>query len=305
MQRLGNIIDSYDKNDLKKEFYNACKEEGFKELISTLSLKEEDLMKYTSLLQDSSKEYMNCKNCKGLGMCKNEVKGFAYLPYVNDGKVLFAYTACRYKQKEEKNNEYKNNISFYDMPKELENAKMKDIYLDDKSRTEVLKYIDNYNKKYGKEDLKGIYLHGNFGSGKTYIIAALFNELAKKEVKSAIIYYPEFLRSLKESFVNQNEDNNTFKEKYNYIKTIPLLLIDDIGAENVTAWSRDEILGTLLQYRMENHLQTFFTSNLSIEELEQHLSMTKDKIDKVKSRRIIERIKVLTNDIELIGKSRR
>ena len=80
------------------------------------------------------------------------------------------------------------------------------------------------------------------------------------------------------------------KKKFEYIKKIPLLLIDDIGAENVTNWSRDEVLGTILQYRMEENLPTLFTSNLTIEELETHLSTTNKDIDKVKARRIMERI---------------
>src|SRR5699024_6484419 len=109
---------------------------------------------------------------------------------------------------------------------------------------------------------------------KTYLIAALFNELAKKEVKSAIVYFPEFLRTLKVSFQKSENAEATFGEKYEYIKSIPLLLIDDIGAENVTSWGRDEILGTLLQYRMNENLPTFFTSNLNINELENHLAVT-------------------------------
>ena len=45
-------------------------------------------------------------------------------------------------------------------------------------------------------------------------------------------------------------------------ENIPYLLIDDIGAENVSAWGRDEILGTLLQHRMNENLVTFFQDNL-------------------------------------------
>ena len=56
---------------------------------------------------------------------------------------------------------------------------------------------------------------------------------------------------------------------------------------------------------MNNKLTTFFTSNLTIDELEQHLSITKDSEDKVKARRIIERIKQLTDDIELVSINRR
>ena len=81
-----------------------------------------------------------------------------------------------------------------------------------------------------------------------------------------------------------------------------ILLIDDIGAETVTNFSRDEILGTILQYRMENNLATFITSNLNLEELEVHLSIVKNNTDKVKARRIIERIKYLTEDMEIDNK---
>ena len=94
-------------------------------------------------------------------------------------------------------------------------------------------------------------------------------------------------------------------EQFNHIKKIPLLLLDDIGAENCSNWSRDEVLGPILQYRMENHLPTFFTSNLTLTELEKALSITSSGVDKVKARRIIERIKQLTISLELISKNRR
>ena len=84
-----------------------------------------------------------------------------------------------------------------------------------------------------------------------------------------------------------------------------MLLLDDIGAENCSNWSRDEILGPILQYRMENNLPTFFTSNLTLDELEKALSITSSGVDKLKARRIIERIKQLTITLELVSKNRR
>ena len=86
---------------------------------------------------------------------------------------------------------------------------------------------------------------------------------------------------------------------------VDLLLLDDLGAEKVTEWGRDEILGTILQNRMNNHKTTFFTSNLTISELEEHLSLSSSGVDKVKARRIIERIKQLSTDMELISENRR
>ena len=89
------------------------------------------------------------------------------------------------------------------------------------------------------------------------------------------------------------------------VKYAKLLLIDDLGSETVTTWNRDEILGTILQYRMEENLPTLFTSNLTMLELETHLSTTNKEIDKVKARRIIERIKQLTEEMTLISENKR
>ena len=55
---------------------------------------------------------------------------------------------------------------------------------------------------------------------------------------------------------------------------------------------------------MQQQLPTFFTSNLNIKELEEHLSTTSKNIDLVKSRRIIERIKYLTDQIIMISENK-
>ena len=56
---------------------------------------------------------------------------------------------------------------------------------------------------------------------------------------------------------------------------------------------------------MEEDLPTFFTSNFNLEELEEHLSKTSNGVEKVKARRIVERIKQLTVNMALITKNRR
>ena len=304
MKKISEYIEKSDAN-LRENFLNRLNDEAFREIVSKLKIDQDKLYKYTSSINDSAIELKNCTACKGLEYCKNELCGYCNLPEVDGDGLTFSYKACRYKKKDLEKNKYKDNLDLFDMPKGLKEARIGDIYTDDSSRTEAIKYVLNYLENYKKKEVKGLYLHGNFGTGKTYLIAALFNELAKKGEKCAIIYFPEFLRTLKASFGVNEYGEPTFSDKYEYIKRIPFLLIDDIGAENVTAWGRDEILGTLLQYRMNENLPTFFTSNLNIEELEANLAVTKDKSDKVKARRIIERVKYLTSDIEIIGKNRR
>lgn len=290
---------------LKVSYEEAKKDNDFKNLVDSINLSDDELMKHTSKLEDSALEYKNCKSCKNLLSCKNNMNGYCYLPIASDSKLSFSYVACRYKNKLIEDTKYQKNVTSIDVPKEIREAKIKDIYTDDKARSEVIKWILNYIKEYKKgERPKGLFLHGNFGCGKTYLVSALFNELAKDNVKSVIIYWPEYLRSLKASYASSSSDE--FKTKYNEVKYAKLLLIDDLGAEGVTSWSRDEILGTILQYRMQEKLPTFITSNLDINELENHLSITTtNKSEKVKAGRIIERIKQLTIDTKMIGENNR
>lgn len=291
---------NFDKLEL--EFNKSMEEDNFKKIVSSLKISNKELMKHTSKIEDTVMELKNCKKCKNILECKNNVEGHVYYPIIENDEIIFCYIPCKYKKELDKKNKYKDNIVLFDMPKEIKNASMKDIYIDDPSRFEVIKWLKGYIDDYLKGNVrKGMYLTGNFGCGKTYLISALLNELAKKNKKVAIIYFPEFLRSLKESF----NDDYEYKNKFNYIKQVELLLIDDIGAETTTTWGRDEVLGTILQYRMQEGLATFFTSNFTIDELESHLSISNNSIELVKARRIIERIKQLSEVVVMISENKR
>ena len=278
MKDTKNIINKYsfDRYELERNFDIEMEDETFKKLVSKLKLSKDELIKYTSRIKDASLELKNCANCKNIMECKNNICGYVYYPSV-----------------------LQDNIISFDMPKEIVNASMKNIYTDDKNRLETIKWLTIFIKKIeNNEKSKGLFLTGNFGCGKTYVVAAAFNELAKKGKKVACLYYPEFLRSLKERF------SDDYREVFDKVKKCDLLLIDDIGAETVTSWNRDEVLGTILQYRMQESLPTFFTSNLSLKELEVHLAGN-DSEGKIKARRIIERIKYLTDNITMIAENRR
>lgn len=280
---------------LKTEYEEAKKDMQFKKLVKRLDIDDEVAMKYTSLLQSTVSELNNCSKCSGLIYCKNRLDGHVFFPTVNGKQVIFAYAPCKY-QKEAQDKE-KNRRT---REKDLQNAKMADIDSSDKKRYEVIKWITNFCKKYDpNEEFKGLYLHGNFGCGKTYLISALFNELSKKRIRTEIVYFPELLRDIKNDFDN-------YGDRIEYLEDVDILLIDDIGAEKVTEWSRDEILGTILQKRMNNYKTTFFTSNLNMEELEVHLQGKGATIDdEVKARRIIERIKQLTENMEMLSENKR
>ena len=299
MEALEKVLEreDFEKIDLDKEYEEALKNPIFKEIAKKTKLSKKDLKNYTSLLEEATEEYSHCLECKNILECKNRIRGHVYFPAVRQGNLIFEYKSCRYQEKLDKNTKHLKNVQFFNTPSALKEATMDSIYKNDKSRFEVILWIGEFLKNYvEKNNQKGLYLSGNFGCGKTYLVAALFNELAKKGYKSAILFWPEFLR---QAFYDD------FKEKYEYVKKVPLLLIDDIGAENVTAWNRDEILCPLLQYRMDEGLTTFFTSKLTLNDLEEHLASSKAGVESIKAGRIVSRIKQLTEPLSMISKNLR
>ena len=297
----GNVL----HDQLEDAYDEALKNKNFQALVVKLKMKREDLINYTSALEESAVEYGHCKDCPGLPACQNKISGYAYLPKKNEGNLEFSYRICKYKKRYDKQNKYLDNTYTFKVPKEIKEASFDKIYKADKKRYKVIDWLNDFMLKYNNEpQIKGLYLYGNFGSGKTYLIAAMFNELAKKhEVKSAIVFWPEFLRELK--LLLNGAQKSEFNDKFNKIKKAPLLLIDDLGAETSTDWSRDEILCPILQYRMEEKLPTFITSNFKLEDLENHLSVTSRGDEIVKAGRIISRINQLCEYEELISKNLR
>lgn len=283
------------KSELLKEYRDNLKDEDFANLVKRLKITDKMGSINNSLLMDSARELKNCRDCKGLYECKNKVDGHFLYPKI-DGEIMdLVYIPCKFKKENDKLLSLKNTAG-----KELLNARFKDIDVTDKRRVALIKWLKDFYDNYDNyKDMKGLYLHGAFGSGKTYLLYALLNELKiNKKVDYIAVYYPDALKELK-------EDWNDYHEKITRYSNVPILFLDDIGAEQVSEWGRDEVLGTILQNRMNNHLTTFFTSNLTLQELEYHLSMTKSSLDKVKARRIMERIKQLTVDLELITDNKR
>jgi len=277
---------------LKTAYAASLTDPQFKAIINNLKIKESIAMKYTSCLEETVSELKNCKACKSIFECQNKIEGYVFMPTLKNERLIFSYAPCKYTKrlaKEARENLEKNTIKIT----------MKDIDITDKKRVKVIKELKDFYTAYGtNKEIKGLYLHGSFGCGKTFLITALLNELGKKRVRSEVVYFPELIREFKGDF-------ETLNEKMDYYMNVDILLIDDIGAEKVTEWSRDEILGTILQNRMNKALTTFFTSNLNLSELETHLSISNNSDDAVKARRIIERINQLTDSIELISANRR
>ncbi len=248
-------------------------------------------------------EYHNqskeCSNCKSLQACVNMIPGYeAHLVLRNKESIELDYRRCSNKVLSDLQKEKEKKIKSVYIPSNLLKASFMDIYEDDDYRYQIKQKVWSFLKNYSKDQkLKGFYIHGGFGVGKTYILCAIANELADKDIESMIMYFPEFIRELKSVMTQES----AFNEKLETAKKTPVLMFDDIGAESMTSWMRDEILGPILQYRMLEELPTFFTSNLNLDELLRHYTYSqKGEEEGIKAQRILERIKFLSNEIELV-----
>jgi len=234
-----------------------------------------------------------CDNCQGLNACAQANIGFK--PVLNNETFELLKKPCRYeviRQELKKSEELQQNYFF---PKALSDARLNEYRLDSAKRKTIHQKVCIFlNEVLNGRETKGMYIYGSFGVGKTYLCACLSNELAKAGIASILVYFPDFIRNLKSSF-----ENNSVEEKINHFKTVPVLFIDDLGSENITPWVRDEILGPILQYRYLNKSSTFITSNLTMQELLEHLADAGKVSDNYKAGRIISRIKELTNQAEM------
>jgi primosomal protein DnaI len=247
---------------------------------------------------------LKCKNCKGLSECKQDSIG-EYFDLKFDGVLDIQIEKCAYALAEYSKNKHLKYFKYSDLPNILSSTSLMSA-ISDAYTTE---YKDGYNsvlKWYLKKDYsKGLYIYGDVGVGKSYLAACVANEFAKDKKNVSYIHVPTFVNKIRNLMIN---DNNEYKYVIKQLKTSYFVVFDDIGAEALTSFNRDEILMPILDYRMNNKLLTIFTSNEDFESLHDHFendNKTVNKVETLKADRIMDRIKSLTNLLNLEGLNRR
>lgn len=265
-------------------------------------ISEEIIEKSLMKLYEFSTQSRDCSDCPSLSECQNLLKGHVPTLHLRGKSIEVVYERCDTKIKEDEKREREKLIQSMYIPEDILKATLADVYIRTKAKKTVVEAADRFIDEYvtGKKP-RALYLHGSFGVGKTYLLGAIANDLADKRISSLLVYVPDFMREIKSSI-----SDNTLNEKLDYVKKAPVLMLDDIGAETMTSWARDEVLGPILQYRMADKLPTFFTSNFSFDELRNHLTFSqRGEKEEVKAARIMERIRSLADPYLLDGGNRR
>ena len=297
---------------MEKVKFNANIEKTYREKLIEELKKDQDICQ---LLKDNnwSKEVIEqnvisfsdwlsqnkqCANCQGLYMCCKQIKGYKMYLDGNFNEILIP---CNYKTQDEQLYAHQKNYLICDLSRQSLLNDLDNISLADEDEY-YCQIVDICKDWLEHQPLKGMYLQGKLGVGKTYLASCISNGLTKKGYKAAFVNVPRLCVDLKSNMT----EKDYIDDKIRKMRNAYILVLDDIGAENLTAWFRDEILFTILDYRMENKKRTIFTSNCDLDSLKNRLSKVGyGTDDEVKGARIIERIKVLSKVIPLVGQTRR
>ena len=126
-------------------------------------------------------------------------------------------------------------------------------------------FIDNFENL----DEKNLFFCGNTGLGKTYMSNAIANEILKNGKTVLYQTAPVLLETVIDNKFNKYKNQNS-DEFYKNVLTVDLLIIDDLGTENINSMTVSELF-TILNTRILNlnnkATKTIISTNLSIEQI--------------------------------------
>ena len=108
-------------------------------------------------------------------------------------------------------------------------------------------------------------LKGGFGSGKTHLAAAIANDRLLKGKPALFIVVPDLLDYLRSTYSPNSEVS--YDERFESLRSAPLLILDDLGAQSATPWAQEKLF-QLLNYRYNAQLPTVITTNQELEQID-------------------------------------
>lgn len=106
---------------------------------------------------------------------------------------------------------------------------------------------------------------GNPGTGKTHLAASIANDFVSKEIPTLFGTLVDHLEHIKEEF-----EHGGTNEYLGRMKSVMVLVIDDLGQEKPTEWMR-QTLYQVINHRYEHKLPIVITTNFTADELASYL----------------------------------
>ena len=173
----------------------------------------------------------------------------------------------------------------------FENFKKEYYYGQDKSYLESALKALQAAQEFVKSCLEnpyglGLMLTGPVGVGKTFLAASIANALMEQEKQVLFLVVPDLLDQLRATYKTDENELDLLDNA----REIPILILDDLGVHNYTDWTRNRIY-SIINYRLNEQLPTVITTNLSLEEMEEHLGLRTTS-------RLIQACRIFRMDVE-------
>jgi DNA replication protein DnaC len=150
-------------------------------------------------------------------------------------------------------------------------------------QADSLEQAFNHAQQFAQRLEGWLMLQGGLGCGKTHLAAAIANFAVSIGVPTLFITVPDLLDSLRFTF---NDPAATFEERFDQIRSAPLLVMDDFGTQKTSAWGQEKLF-QIINYRYVNRLPLVVTTNLSDEDFEERIASRLQDPDWVSRVRIL------------------
>ncbi len=119
--------------------------------------------------------------------------------------------------------------------------------------------------EFARDPQGWLVFRGGYGCGKTHLAAAIANHRIGQGQSVLFIVVPDLLDYLRAAYAPTS--TITYDERLENIREAPLLILDDLGAQNSTPWAQEKLF-QILNHRYNGRLPTVITSNLRLEDLD-------------------------------------
>ncbi len=153
-------------------------------------------------------------------------------------------------------------------------------------QADSLEQAFNHARQFAQRPEGWLVLQGGLGCGKTHLAAAIANFAVSVGVPTLFITVPDLLDSLRFTF---NDPTATFQERFEKIRSAPLLVMDDFGTQKASSWGQEKLF-QIINYRYINRLPLVVTTNLSDEDFEERIR------SRLQDPELVTRVRILAPD---------
>ena len=139
-------------------------------------------------------------------------------------------------------------------------------------------------RAFAEHPEKWLLLTGTYGCGKTHLAAAIANQCLAHGKPVLFLNTPDLLDYLRETYAPSTA--STYSERFDEIRTAPLLVLDDLGTESPTNWAIEKLY-QILNYRYNARLPTVITTNRELKDIDQRVASRLSDIEIVTALNIL------------------